>query len=117
MKYLLIAFGGALGALSRVLISEALYKATLFSIPFGIVSVNILGCFLVGLFFESLNSRLEALVILGFLGAFTTFSAFSKETLQLINDGEVFVAFLYVFISVGLCLLATWVGMHFAAKA
>ena len=117
MKYILIAFGGAIGALLRVLISESLYKASILSIPLGIVSVNIIGCFFVGLFYESLSDRFHSFIVLGFLGAFTTFSAFSRETLELINEGEALLAFLYVLISVTLCLAATWSGMYMRSGA
>ncbi|MFL2697597.1 MAG: fluoride efflux transporter CrcB [Gammaproteobacteria bacterium] len=117
MRYLLIALGGSLGAILRVLISEALYKVTLYSLPLGIITVNIIGCFLVGLIFNSLDSKLEPLVVFGFLGAFTTFSAFSKETFLMIQDGQIFLAISYVCLSVILCLLATWLGMILGSKA
>ena len=111
MKYILIAFGGAIGALLRVVISESLYKVSFFSIPLGIISVNIIGCFLVGIFYDSLSDKFHVFIVLGFLGAFTTFSAFSRETLELLNKGEIVLAFLYVLISVLLCLLSTWIGI------
>jgi len=79
------------------------------------MAVNILGCFFLGLFYNLINSDLERILnpflFIGFLGAFTTFSAFSKESLELINNGYILSAFFYVSISVFACLGSTWLGM------
>tara|TARA_Y100001970_G_scaffold19338_1_gene21745 strand:- start:38742 stop:39107 length:366 start_codon:yes stop_codon:yes gene_type:complete len=115
MKILLICLGGSLGALSRFFLAEMLHKVTIFNIPIGILSVNLLGCFLIGLLINSLNSEYKEiynpLLFVGFLGAFTTFSAFSKEAMDLITSGNLFLAFLYVLLSVLLCLVGTWLGL------
>ena len=83
---------------------------------FGILIVNISGCFLLGLFYHLMDSNLERyltpLLFIGFLGAFTTFSAFSKESLELLYQGNFLMALLYVILSVSSCLGATWLGMY-----
>tara|TARA_B100000579_G_scaffold419845_1_gene418894 strand:- start:3578 stop:3940 length:363 start_codon:yes stop_codon:yes gene_type:complete len=116
MNILLICLGASLGALARFYLSSLFPKSENTDIPLGILVVNILGCFLIGFFYNLINTDLEKiytpLLFVGFLGAFTTFSAFTKETLELINTGNFLYAFLYVMISVFSCLLATWLGMH-----
>jgi|TARA_B110000438_G_scaffold302330_1_gene359706 CrcB protein len=115
MNILLICLGGSLGALSRFYLSNFFQKSENPEIPLGILTVNILGCFLIGLFYNLVNSDLERILtpflFVGFLGAFTTFSAFSKESLELINSGNFFIAFIYILISIISCLGATWLGM------
>ena len=115
MNFLLICLGGSLGALSRFYLSSLIEKQEYIEIPLGIMTVNILGCFFLGLFYNLINSDLERILnpflFIGFLGAFATFSAFSKESLELINNGHILSAFFYVSISVFACLGSTWLGM------
>tara|TARA_B100000686_G_scaffold15675_1_gene14792 strand:- start:52554 stop:52916 length:363 start_codon:yes stop_codon:yes gene_type:complete len=116
MKYLLILAGGALGALSRVLISDLLekYQAAIF--PLGIFFVNVIGCFLLGLLINLIGPKhsdiYEPFLFMGFLGAFTTFSAFSREAFQLIEQGNYIGVITYICLTVVGCLLATWLGMN-----
>jgi CrcB protein len=116
MKYLLIFLGGAIGAVTRTLISELIGKVQFLSFSVGIMFVNVLGCFLLGLVINSLDPKYQniyqPLLLMGFLGAFTTFSAFSKETFQLIEQGNWLAVVAYVFITIIGCLLATWLGLH-----
>lgn len=115
MKILLICLGGSLGALSRFYLAEAINKLALINFSIGILSVNLVGCFLLGLLINNLDPKFEhiynPLLFVGFLGAFTTFSAFSRETVDLISSGNLFSASIYVFLSVFLCLIGTWLGM------
>ena len=115
MKILLICIGGSLGALSRYCLAELLNKLTLISLPIGILGVNFLGCFVLGFLINYLDPKFEhiyhPLLFVGFLGAFTTFSAFTKETIDLISSGNLFLAFVYVLSSVIFCLIGTWLGM------
>ena len=79
MNIFLICLGGSLGALSRFYLSSLFQKSENFEIPLGILVVNISGCFLLGLFYHLMDSSLERyltpFLFIGFLGAFTTFSA------------------------------------------
>tara|TARA_Y100000768_G_scaffold281244_1_gene216178 strand:- start:468 stop:830 length:363 start_codon:yes stop_codon:yes gene_type:complete len=116
MNLILICLGGALGALSRFYISNLFPKSDTFEIPLGILFVNIAGCFLLGLFYNLIDSSLEKYLIpflfIGFLGAFTTFSAFSKESFELLVDGQFLGALIYVSVSIFSCLGATWLGFY-----
>ena len=116
--YLSIAVGGALGALARFGIStffESNYPST---IPWGTMFANLVGSFLIGMVFVFLQDRfqenesLRGLLVIGFLGAMTTFSSFSLESLLLFQRGQYAYAIGYVLFSVALCLLATMLGMH-----
>jgi CrcB protein len=115
-----IAFGGALGAVSRFLFATGVMRATGGGLPLGILSVNVLGSFLMGVavtvFTHHLEDvRLAPFVMTGFLGGFTTFSAFSLDTVNLIENGRFATAAFYVTGSVGLSVLALVLGMA-AAK-
>ena len=116
LQILAIAGGGALGALGRFWMSTGVYRLVGRDFPWGTLAVNALGSFLMGvlfvLFIERLavGSDVRAAVLVGFLGAFTTFSTFSVETLVLIEDGYLARAFLNIWVSVLVCLLACWAG-------
>ena len=116
MNIILICLGGSLGALSRFYLSNLFDKTDGAEIPLGIFIVNFLGCFILGLSYNLVNSDLEKILtpflFVGFLGAFTTFSAFSKESLDLINSGNFSMALFYIVISIFSCLSATWLGMY-----
>jgi len=112
-KIILVAIGGGLGSVCRFLVSVALPK---FSFPLATFSVNILGCFLVGFISAYFNSHsnlapnLKLLLITGFCGGFTTFSAFGFEKVNLLQNGNYATFFLYVFSSVILGILAVFLG-------
>ncbi|GMQ89938.1 MAG: fluoride efflux transporter CrcB [Gammaproteobacteria bacterium] len=112
-----IAVGGAVGALFRFWLSTGVYALLGRGFPYGTLSVNVLGSFLVGFLFVILLERMQvgaywrAGVLIGILGAFTTFSTFSIETLNLIEDGTFIKAALNVVFSVVLSLGGTWFGV------
>jgi CrcB protein len=117
IQILSIAAGGALGALSRFYVSGWVYGRLGRTFPFGTLAVNALGSLIMGLCAVLLVDRLpappavRAFMLVGFLGAFTTFSTFSVETLGLIEQGESLRALLNVLVSVVICVTAAWVGM------
>jgi CrcB protein len=113
----MIALGGAIGAVLRFAGSNAVYSWLGRDFPYGTLMVNILGSFLMGLlailFIERLEAtpELRAFILIGVLGAFTTFSTFSIETFYLIEQGEVFKAGLNMLLSVVLCVIAVSAGV------
>lgn len=117
-----IAVFGALGCVARYYLSGWTYDKLGWQFPWGTLSVNILGAFIIGLLMElSLRSALIPVnlrigLVTGFLGGLTTFSTFSYETFRLLENGNYLTAFSNVFISVSICLLFTWLGIV-AAKA
>lgn len=116
-QLLAIAGGGALGAVLRFLMSSNIYRIVGRDFPYGTLAVNVLGSLLMGVFFiliverGALSIEWRNVIMIGFLGAFTTFSTFSIETLALLESGELSRAMLNIFLSVALCLAATWIGL------
>jgi CrcB protein len=112
-----IALGGALGAVLRYLASKGVHALAGSGFPYGTLTVNVVGSLLMGFLYILLIERvsnnlpLRATLIIGFLGAFTTFSTFSIETFNLLENGEAFKAFTNILVSVLLCLLAAWLGV------
>lgn len=113
-----IALGGALGALSRYYLSVAVERFNSGSFPLGTFAVNVLGSLLIGAFFVLFMEKLHLVdtwrpvVIVGFLGALTTFSTYSLDALLLMQQGNYNTALLYIISSVLVCLLAAFTGMQ-----
>lgn len=112
---LLIALAGALGAVARYgVVSLANWQDLT---PWGTFAVNVLGCFAIGVLIahaseaEWFENYGRNLLVVGFLGAFTTFSAFSMDTLQLSQEGKLHLAIIYAGLTVTACLAATYTGM------
>ena len=121
IRLIAIAAGGAVGALLRFWISSSMYALFGRDFPYGTLAVNVLGCFLMGflsllLLERFVSAEWRAALLIGGLGALTTFSTFSLETLSLIQSGEQTKALLNIFVSISLCLLATWLGMQLARQ-
>lgn len=113
---LLVAAGGAAGALSRFWVGVAAVAAFGPAWPVGTLLVNVVGSFLIGAVATAAwgSAPLKAGVITGFLGGFTTFSAFSLETVRLVEGGRSGQAALYVALSVALCIAAAAAGVALA---
>lgn len=117
MLWLWVLTFGALGVAARFAIDTWIAKF-LFSFPFGTLAINILGCFIAGLCFNSGMQRDLALspvrlaVIVGFCGGFTTFSGFGLQFMELLSGGRVMAALAYGIGSPVLCFLATAGGLY-----
>ena len=113
MIYLLIGVGAFFGAISRFLLSSYLAKIIFSGFPLGTLIINLIGCFLIGIFLAinfSNKEIISPLIIIGFLGSFTTFSAFTKEVLLFSTANGIFVAYLTALIITSICLLSTFIG-------
>ena len=123
-KWILIALGGAGGALLRYAVGGWVQTWTQTSVhrvfPAGTMIVNVIGCLAIGILATlfsgpvMIRDEYRAGIIVGILGGFTTFSAFSWESNRLAADSEYGYAALNVLLSVGLGLAATWSGMKLA---
>ncbi|MFO7604167.1 MAG: fluoride efflux transporter CrcB [Gammaproteobacteria bacterium] len=114
---LFIAMGGALGAVMRFAVGSGVHQLLGRGFPYGTLVVNVAGSLLIGILYIVMLERMalephwRALVITGFIGALTTFSTFSLETFQLIENGAMFKATANVAANVILCLLTCWAGI------
>jgi len=117
-QILAIAAGGAVGSVLRYAVSTGVYSMLGRGFPYGTLAVNVIGSFLMGMLFVLMVERLDMsavwrmAVLVGFLGAFTTFSTFSIETVNLLQGGDFVRALLNIVISVVFCIVATWVGFR-----
>jgi CrcB protein len=113
---LFIGSGSFLGGVARYLLSRGIQNSVISSFPFGTFWVNIIGCFLIGLFYglsdkgNLANNELRMFLTVGFCGGFTTFSTFSGENMAMLRDGSFLYFSLYAGLSVFLGLLATFGG-------
>ena len=112
-----VASGGAIGAVLRYLTSN-FYKFYFPNFPIGTLFINFIGSFLIGILASNLESRgtsyifIKYFLIIGILGSFTTFSTFSLETIQLVNDKKLFLSLVYIFLSISLCILGAFFGFN-----
>jgi fluoride exporter len=112
MHWLAVAVGGALGAMARYAVSIWVFNYSSDKFPYATLSVNVLGSFIMGILFviiverAALPAEMRSLLMVGFLGAFTTFSTFSLDALSLWQNGHLFLALVYVLATVVLCLVA-----------
>jgi CrcB protein len=119
-QLLLVGVGGAIGAICRYWLSTLVYSLTGRGFPWGTLAVNLLGSLLMGFLSVwllermTLSAELRALLMVGVLGAFTTFSTFSLETLVLLEEGAVARAAANIGLSVATCVVAAWLGTWIA---
>src|SRR5690349_17110746 len=121
--WLLVAVGSALGGVSRHGVGLLVAQRVGLAFPWGTLTVNVIGSFAIGVCGALLGATnrttaplLREFVMIGFLGGFTTFSAFSLQTLQLLRDGKAAAAVANVVASVLICLLAVWLGFALAMR-
>jgi fluoride exporter len=121
-RYLMVMVGGATGSLMRYVLGTAIMSRTGGRFPFGTVVINITGSFLIGLLMTLLTERLSPnpnwrlLLVVGFLGGYTTFSSFEWETFGLMRDGARWLGLLNVIGSVVIGYLAVWLGSAVAGR-
>lgn len=118
MNSLFIFMGAGIGGILRYWVTNSVHLLFGRQFPYGTLVVNVSGCFLMGLLYvltverlDSTNSQLRALLLIGLLGGYTTFSSFSIETLHLFEQGNWPGALLNILLSTVICIMATWVGM------
>jgi CrcB protein len=115
--YFVIAFGGAFGAVFRYWVSTSISRWLGDGFPYGTLTVNLIGSIIVGFLTILLADRLNVSnevrlgLIVGFLGAFTTFSTFALDTVYLIDNGAILKAVTYGLFSVVLSVLGVWAGI------
>ena len=116
-QVLFVGLGGAAGSVLRYLTNVITMKYYASSFPLATFIVNIGGCFIAGLIFGLVSQEtteaqnLKLLLITGFCGGFTTFSAFALENVRLMNSGNTSTAVLYTVASIAAGLLAVWIGL------
>jgi len=115
LKLLYVAIGGGTGALLRYLVSGIIQKDSPGIFPYGTLAVNLIGALIIGFLWElfqniTISSNIKVFLFMGLLGAFTTFSTFSLETLNLIREKENIQALVNIIVSNILCLILVFLG-------
>ena len=117
LNILFVGLGGALGSIARYLVSTWVQTtAKNVNFPFGTLTVNLIGCFVIGFLAQLAEARgvftseSRAFVFIGILGGFTTFSSFGNETLNLARGGEMLNALTNIGLNVVIGLFAVWLG-------
>lgn len=119
-KYLLVAFGGAMGSVARYWVGSAVASRTGTRFPYGTFIINITACLIIGFSLEYLGRHVELtpgwryLIPIGFVGAYSTFSTFEWEILSNLQLGAFVIAGLYLCLSVIVGLAAVWCGLTLA---
>ncbi|MDP9808925.1 CrcB protein [Rhizobium tibeticum] len=117
IQALLVAVGGAIGSVLRYYVGQWALRLAGPAFPWGTLTVNVVGCFVIGVFAEMIVRRFDAspemrlLLITGFLGGFTTFSAFSLDAISLFERGAAVSGAVYIVASVGLSMAAVTAGL------
>lgn len=117
MPAIYVAIGGALGALARYWMTQMINSFWQSSFPWATIAINIIGSLCIGILFVAISERavlhadFRYLLMIGLLGGFTTYSAFSLETILLIEKGDLLIAFSYILSTVIICLAAVWLGI------
>lgn len=120
VKIILLIIGGSLGTIFRYQLSNWIQNTVLSAFPYGVLAVNVLGSFLIGLCWslsDTYSSNFKLFLFTGLFGGFTTFSSFTLDTMLLLKSGEYKIAFVYIFASNILGLSAVFLGYLFGKYA
>lgn len=116
MAYFYVALGGAIGACLRFFLYEHSIKLLGKGFPFGTLAVNVIGSFVLGYLYawmqtqQDVSANLRLFIGVGLLGALTTFSTFSYETVMLLQEGDFVKAGLNILVNVSLCIIGVWLA-------
>ncbi len=118
-QLLLIAVGGSLGAIARYGLSTIIYNNINTLFPWGTLIVNLTGCFFIGVFIELFETTIipvqwRSFITIGFLSAYTTFSTYSLETINLLREGEIGLAVSNIFWSNFIGITLVLIGIYFS---
>ena len=122
MFYLGLMLAGGVGVLLRYALGRMAITLGWTVLPFGTLIANLIGCFLIGylswllIHRWSASEQLQIIVMVGFLGGFTTFSAFSLEAIMMLQEGAGIKAALYITLQVSLCILMCMAGLLLAKQ-
>jgi len=122
MRYLLVLAGGGTGALARYVAASAIMTRFGGKFPLGTLAINLTGSFLIGFLMTLLTERFQLdpqwrlLLVVGFLGGYTTFSSFEWETYTSVRDGALWAGMLNIVSSVALGYMAVWLGAMLARR-
>ena len=120
MNILSIFLGGGLGVVIRYIISSNMAKNLHYNFPLATFLVNIIGSFIIGFLYiyfgqkANINPAFKLALTVGFCGGLTTFSTFSLELFEMISNQQILNAFMYILISVIICLLSVTLGAYCA---
>ena len=118
LNVLAVFFGGGLGSLLRYLVNTLFTRYNILKFPYATLFVNITGSFILGALFAifiqktDIHPALRLALSVGFCGGLTTFSTFSVETLEILKNGQILSACLYIIISVAACIVAAGAGYY-----
>lgn len=122
MKYVLIVAGGGVGSVVRYLVGTAVMTRFAVRFPLGTLVINVTGCFLIGLVMTLLSDRFppgtnwRPLLVIGFLGGYTTFSSFEWETFSAVRNGSFLIGMANIIGSVLFGYTAVWLGAALARR-
>lgn len=121
LKLIYVGIGGALGAVLRYEVDGLIMGDTLHTFPWGTLAVNLIGCFIIGIFYkvfyyELLHAHFKNFIVTGFLGALTTFSSYSYATLMLFEHGRIYMGLFNLLMNNVLGIFLAFAGARITHK-